>query len=330
MRRLEPLPEHLAQRPFTVAEARRAGVTAARTRARDLWTPSREIRLPRTVTFELLESCRAHTAVTRGGFVSHITAAKLHRLYLPNRFDDVATLDLARPKGDPEPRRREVTGRRLLLEPSDIVSIAGVPLTSVQRTLIDIAPLLSLDELVVIGDQIVCEHDRNFGPPKVAMVKLAVLNAYIAQHAGSRGMPRLRAAMELVRVGADSPPETRLRLIIARSPLPDFAPNLEIHDAKGKARVAPDLACKEYKTCAEYDGLHHFSAEQQAKDHDRDFITQALGWHQVLINNDDMRGGERVVVTKIARMLVRGGWPDPQNLAGRSLRGALNTRKDFE
>jgi len=282
------------------------------------------------MNFELLESCRAHVAVTRSGVVSHITAAKLHGLYLPARFDDMQTLDLARPKGESEPRRREVSGRRLLLEPFDIVSIGGVPITSVQRTLIDIAPLLSLDELVVVGDQIVCEHDRSYGPPKIAMVKLEALNAYIACHAGSRGMRMLRTAMELVRVGSDSPPETRLRLMIARSPLPVFETNVEIHDAHGNARVAPDLACRKYKTCAEYDGIHHFSAEQQAKDHDRDFITQSLGWHQVLINKEDLRGGELVVVTKFARMLVRGGWPDPQNLAGRSLRGALNTRKDFE
>ena len=58
-------------------------------------------------------------------------------------------------------------------------------------------------------------------------------------------------------------------------------------------------------------------------------MTASLGWHQVLINNDDFRSGELVVVTKIARMLKLGGWPDPQNLAGSSLQGHLNTRRDF-
>jgi len=42
-----------------------------------------------------------------------------------------------------------------------------------------------------------------------------------------------------------------------------------------------------------------------------------------------MKNGSLVVVTKIARMLVRGGWPDPHNLAKQSLRGELHTRKDF-
>lgn len=135
--------------------------------------------------------------------------------------------------------------------------------------------------------------------------------------------------MDLVRVGADSPPETRLRLIIERSPLPKFEPNVEILNPEGTSVVAPDLACEEYKTCAEYDGRHHFTPAQQTKDHDRDFVTASQGWHQVLINKDDMNAGELVVVTKLARMLVRGGWPDPQNLAGQSLLGALNSRRDF-
>ncbi|PYI67858.1 hypothetical protein CVV68_08305 [Arthrobacter livingstonensis] len=207
--------------------------------------------------------------------------------------------------------------------------IRGVPATSVQRTLLDIAPLLSVEELVVVADQMVCAHHYSFGPVKIAMVELGDLNNYVARHAGMRAMRKVRAAMELVRVGSDSPPETRLRLLISMSPLPIFECNFELKDDNGKGRIAPDLACRRYRTCAEYDGAHHFSPDQQSKDHDRDFITKSLGWHQVLINKDDMAKGKLVVVTKIARMLVLGGWPDPQNLACRSLRGELHTRKDF-
>ena len=142
-------------------------------------------------------------------------------------------------------------------------------------------------------------------------------------------MKRLRAAMEMVRVGSDSPPETRLRLMIMRSPLPEFETNVEILDAEGRGKVAPDLACKKYRTCAEYDGGHHFTPAQQQRDHDRDYCTASLGWRQVPINKEDLKSGERVVITKIARMLVVAGWPDPQGLAGRSLEGLLNTRKDL-
>lgn len=213
---------------------------------------------------------------------------------------------------------------------SDVQVVGGVPVTSVQRTFLDLAPLLALDELVVIGDQIVCEHKRSYGPSRAAMVELAVLNAYIEAHSGARSLRRIRRAMDLVRVGADSPPETRLRLLIQRSGLPIFEPNCELLDADGNPLVSPDLACEKYRTCVEYDGNHHFTPEQQGKDHDRDFITKSLGWHQVLINKEDMAASGRVAVTKIARMLVRGGWPDPENLAGQSLRGLLGTRRDMD
>ncbi|MDO5753748.1 endonuclease domain-containing protein [Arthrobacter sp.] len=228
-----------------------------------------------------------------------------------------------------QPRRRGINGHLLTLGPEDVVHIAGVPVTSLQRTLLDIAAKLSIDELVAVGDQIVCAHHRSFGRQTWPKVQLDVLKLYVARHSGARGMSRLKAAMELVRVGADSPRETMLRLIIARSALPNFEHNVEIRDAAGRGMVGPDLGCEEYKTCIEYDGKHHFTSEQQMKDHDRDFVTKSLGWHQVLINNDDIRSGEWVVVTKIARMLKLGGWSDPQNLAGQSLEGRLNTRRDF-
>lgn len=286
--------------------------------------------MPRGLPLDLLESCRAYIAVTPSGFISHITAAKIHALYLPSRLDTSMTMDVSRRVGEPQPRRKHVKGHGLALGPGDLVRIGGVPVTSVRRTFLDLAPLLSVDELVAIGDQIICSHTGSCVPAKIAMVEPSVLNAYIAEHAGSRGMCKLRTALELLRVGADSPPESRLRLMIARSPLPDFEHNVEICDAAGNALVGPDLACKEFRTCAEYDGGHHFTPGQQSKDHDRDFVTRSLGWHQVLLNKDDMRAGELVVVTKLARMLKLGGWPDPEDLAGRSLLGVLNTRKTFE
>lgn len=329
MDKFKPLPLHLSTRPFTMVEARHAGISRGRSRRSDLWTPTRGIRVPKDAPYSLLESCRAYTAVTSSGVVSHLSAATLHGLYLPRRFEELPVLDVATPTGVRQPRRKHVKGHVLSLENYDVVHIGGVPVTSVLRTLLDIAPMLTIDELVAVGDQIVCEHHRSFGRQLWPSVQLDMLKLYCEQHSGARGMRRLRAAMDLVRVGSDSPRETMLRLIIARSELPVFEHNVEIRDAAGCGKVGPDLACEEFKTCVEYDGKHHFTPAQQAKDHDRDFVTKSLGWHQVLINNDDIRAGEMVVVTKIARMLKHGGWPDPQNLAGRSLQGHLNTRRDF-
>lgn len=329
MRKPSKLPPELARLPFTVEQARGASVPKARMQASDLWTPSRSIRAHKGAVFDLVESCRPYTQVTASGAISHITAARIHGLFLPPRCENEGVLHLSRPKGVAEPKRKHVVGHRLLLPPADVADIQGVPVTTLQRTLLDIAPLLTLDELVVIGDQLVCEHCWDYRPPQLAKVPLDALNAYLCDHPGSRAIKKLRAAMELVRIGADSPPETRLRLMISRSPLPNFEPNMVLRNLAGKEKVHPDLGCEEYRTCIEYDGDHHTTAEQLSKDHDRNFITESLGWHQVLINKDDLRMGEHVVISKIARKLVQGGWPDPEKLAERSLLGSLGTRKDF-
>lgn len=329
MRKPQPLPSNLAGRPFTLAQAREAGLSRSRTRASDLWTPGRGIRLPRNTDFSLLESCRALTSVTPSSAVSHITAAQLHGLRLPSRYKNVGDIHLSKNLGSGQPRRRHVVGHELLLETGDVVLLDGVPATSVQRTLMDLAPILSMDELVAVADQIVCAHDFSFSPVKIPMVEIGELKAYVARHAGFRGLCKLQDALELVRVGADSTPETELRLVLGRSPLPEFVCNFEIKGSSGAGKVAPDLACPKFRTCAEYDGAHHFSPTQQGKDHDRNFVTESLGWHQALINKHDMENSGFVAVTKIARMLVLGGWDDPHGLSERSLLGELNTRKDL-
>lgn len=329
MRSPEQLPSHLARAPFTVEQARRARISRKRTRFRDLSIPSRGLRRPLSAPYDLLSMCRALTSVTPNGVISHVTAARIHGLYLPARLETQTTLDVSRRIGEALPRRRGVHGRRLALGPHDVGMFGGVPVTSVQRTLLDLAALLSVNELVVVADQIVCEHHGRCVPPKFPMVALGELKSYIDRHAGARGMGRLRAAMEMVRIGSDSAQETWLRLIITKSSLPNFEPGLEIKNAAGEPLVEPDLACEKYRTCAEYDGAHHFTSEQQSRDHDRNFLTASLGWHQVLINKDDMRAGSEVAIAKIARMLVRGGWDDPQNLAGGSLLGTQRKRRGF-
>ena len=284
--------------------------------------------MPQGMNVSLLDSCRAITSVTDSSLISHITAAKLHQFRLPLRYLTNEEIHLSKNLGQGRPQRSRVHGHELSLTARDYAMVEGIPVTSVQRTLVDIAAILTVNELVAVADQIVCAHNLHFGPRKLPLVEISELNAYIAQHPHQRGIRTLTAAMKLVRVGADSAPETQLRLSIQRSGLPEFICNFEIRDNAGNPKIAPDLSCPRYRTCAEYDGAHHLSAEQQSKDHDRNFLTSTLGWHQAVINKNDMGNGARVAIIKIARMLVLGGWNDPENLAKGSLLGQLHVRKD--
>lgn len=259
MRTPDPLPMSIANVPFTLDSALRYGVSVRRTRASDLRIPSRSIRVPKNADFTLFDSCRALTAATPHAVITHLTAARLYGFYLPWRFREQGEFDLAKWAGQARPRRKNVHGREMKWNPRDIGELAGVPITSEQRTLLDIAPLLSVDELVAIADQLVCEHHRSFGYQKYPTVSLATLRTYIAQNRNHRGVRKLDEAIKLVEVGSDSPKETELRLLIGRWQLPLFSHNVEIRNPAGEGKVGPDLACEEYKTCAEYDGEHHFS-----------------------------------------------------------------------
>lgn len=294
--------------PFTLTEGLAAGLTRGRLRGRDLQASSRSVRLPRTGEPTIIEHCQPYVQLLPGAIVSHGTAAQIHGLMLPTRLEADPIIHLSRRPSDAVPRRRNVSGHRLALTDAEVVTVAGLSVTSVQRTWLDLATMLSVEELVVAGDHIVSEYRRTYGPPKYALVPLAALTAYVESKRWLPNLQRARTALDLVRVGVDSPPETWLRLLLHRAGLPEFVPNFPVLDRSGRPVVWTDLACERYRTCLEYDGGHHLSPEQQSSDNLRDLATTEAGWFQVKISRDDFRRGEAFVVGKVRRGLMLGGW----------------------
>ena len=308
--RRHPLPPDLTV-PFTVPEGLAAGLTRDRLRGKDLLTSSRAIRVPLAGKPTLVERCRPYVELLPGAVVSHVTAAMIHGLPLPARVEADRTVHLSRTPSDAVPRRRNISGHRLTLATSEVVSVAGIQVTSVARTWMDLAGLLSVDELVVAGDHIVSEYRRSFGPPRTAIVPLVELTAYVESKRWLPDVRRSRTALGLVRVGVDSPPESWLRLMLHHAGLPEFVPNFPVPGGNGRPAVWVDLACSRFRTCLEYDGGHHLTPEQQSSDQLRDLATAEAGWVQVKISRDDFRRGKQFVVDKVRRGLVLGGWrPD--------------------
>ena len=302
------LPGKLAQQSFTYRAGLMAGASVSRMRARDLTAPSREIRVPKASTQPLLDRVRPYTSLGVENCVSHVTAAQIHAMPLPWFDDDIRTLHLSRPAGSAQPRRRGVAGHCTTLASTDIMMVQGVPVTTPARTFLDLATVLRLDDLVAVADHLICEHDRHFGPPKRAIVSAGELRAYICGFHHVPGLAKAKKALELMRVGVDSPPETRLRLILHRSGLPEFMPNCKVSGGPGEFDVGPDLACKEYKVCSEYEGEIHQTTEKQLYDRNRDERTRARGWVQVKVYNADMKRGDAHVVAMFERALRQQGW----------------------
>ena len=230
-----PLPAELAARSFTIGEGRLSGISAWRAKAKDIHVPSRGIRVPAGKEQSLLERARPYTRLGTPDAVSFYSAALIHAFKLPSAATAGSTpsgglLHLTR-DGSTAPRRRGVVGHRSKLESGDIVTLQGVPVTSIPRTLLDLAGTgtLTLEDLVVVVDDLICEHVR-YQHPRTARIALGELLRYTASRGPAPGIPRLRKALGLARVGADSPPETRLRLLFARSGLPAFEPDFMLLD----------------------------------------------------------------------------------------------------
>jgi very-short-patch-repair endonuclease len=90
--------------------------------------------------------------------------------------------------------------------------------------------------------------------------------------------------------------------------LPAFAPNCRVDDVLRRP-VWTDLGNVRYRTCIEYEGLHHLAPEQQAKDAYRDQRVADAGWRQVRINRIDMERGSEWVVSRVMHTLRKQGWP---------------------
>jgi hypothetical protein len=335
MSRLSPLPEEISGRPFVVPEATLAGVTASRLLGPDLHRPSRGIRVPTSCRPDLATLARSHTGFDAASFACLISAAEILRIPLPPwaefqpddggpvtavvepvpwgkktgpHFQEPGRfLHLARRGGGTLPRRKGVAGHRLRIRDGDLIEIDGLRLTSVARTWVDLGSVLPIDDVVVAGDAIVSEHARSFGPPKVVMVPLGELRDFVDNANGIHGVRKARIALDLLRVGVDSPPETKLRLLLDDAGLPEFTPNCRVDDAVRRP-VWTDLGCERFRTCIEYDGLHHLAPEQQALDAYRDQRVAEAGWRQVKINRIDMEHGPEWVASRVKHALRKQGW----------------------
>ncbi len=283
-----------------------AGATLSRLTALDLSIPSREIRVPRGRQQSLLERVRPYTVLCGESCASHMTAAQRHGIPLPWLDANIKIIHLTRPAGSAQPRRKNVAGQTNTLVPGDIMFMDGVPVTTPARTFLDLSALLGLDDLVAVADFLFCEHDRPFEPPKIAIVQAATVRRSIGSKHHVRGFAKAAAAVELMRVGVDSPPETKLWLRLRRAGLSDFTTNFAI---AGDPEVCPDLACEEDKTSAQSEGEIHKTTQKQLFDRNRDERSAARGWLLVKVYSTDLRRGEAYVEKMFKQALRQQGWP---------------------
>lgn len=251
---------------------------------------------------------RPFTEVNELCAASHVTAAELHSL--PQRRRDGASdvYHLIRPEGAAHLDRPHVIVHRMKLYGDEVTTMDGVPITTPERTWLDMAELLSVDEIVAMGDSCVRVPRAEFEGRDTSLCTIADLQRMIDRHKGKRGLRKAKEAIELIRVGADSAQETMLRLAIVRAGLPEPELNAPIITDDGCRHHQPDLSYRKYRIGIEYEGEHHGDESQIARDIARSERYAALGWTEVRISKRHMVNDAKPAAAKVLVALAQAGW----------------------
>ncbi|RAM37135.1 hypothetical protein DBZ45_11955 [Arthrobacter globiformis] len=179
-----PMPPQLPNGSFLVDDAARLGLSVKQLTRDGIFAPSRGIRVPLHSTGSVADNVRAYSRLDPTCVLTHSTSARIFCICLPGWMDRDWRIHMARPADGCKPRRRNVVGHQLSFKPGEVVMFDGVRLTSPARTWLDLAALLSIDELVAAGDSIVVEHGEDFPVPRQALAAIADLKGIVGRHPG--------------------------------------------------------------------------------------------------------------------------------------------------
>lgn len=309
MPRLVPLPPSLAGRAFRVADGREAGLTLGRLRSGDLAAPFHGVRVAATRDLALVERCQAYaTRMRPGQFFSHLTAARLWGAPLPTAFGPDEPLHVSSCAPQRPPHTRGVIGHDLPAGRARPTSRYGLPVATPADAWLQLAGLLPPAELVVVGDHLVLDpylFDPVDPRPYASIDALAeALEAF-----RGRGKRAAVAAVARVRAGAESRPETLLRLLLVDAGLPEPQLNLVLTDPTGRFLGRVDMVYPEWRVVVEYDGdQHRTSSRQYDRDLSRLDAIRRAGWNVIRVRKFGLFERPDLTVAEVRAALNAGGY----------------------
>jgi hypothetical protein len=177
--------------------------------------------------------------------------------------------------------------------------IRGVPLLRAERTFVDSATMLSIPELIRVGDWLVATDQTDL---------LTLRGFVVGSHLD--GVQRARRAAEFVREAVESPRETDVRVALMRSGLPEPEINTNIMDDRGAFLARGDMVYRQWNVLVEYDGWQHErDASQRQRDHLRREALEAAGWRVIVVTIADMQQPDLIAARVRQALIARGYRP---------------------
>jgi very-short-patch-repair endonuclease len=229
----------------------------------------------------------------RRGVAAGLSAAALHG----SRWIDAtepAELNQASRSGP-----AEIHIRSDELWPDEVVLIRSIPATSPARTAFDLGRLKGITTAVIRVDALL----------QATHLKIVDVEALLLRHKGVRGTVDLRQVLRLADPGAESPQETRLRLVLTDAGLRPTHTQIDVFD-HGFFVGRLDMGWPQWKVGVQYDGFQHWTDPQQrTRDIDQDVAYRDLGWRIVRVGADLMKHRQASVIGRTLTALRAAGAP---------------------
>jgi hypothetical protein len=280
--------------PFIGTDAVASGRISRRQLARRYTAVYRNVYLDKEV--QLTAVTRAKAAwlwANRDATLAGLSASAMH---------GSGWIDAAEPA---ELMRRGDEGRGILIHrdrliDDEICVIAGMPTTTAARTAYDLGRRDGLTRAVIRLDALA----NSTGLDRCAV------DALVQRHKGARGVVQLRRAVDLMDGGAESPQETRTRLLLTAAGFPRPQTQIVVCDQFGYFIGRIDMGWREWRVGVEYDGPQHWTnPERHARDIDRLAELQAEGWLIVRVSRDILRYRPDVFLVRVREAMRTAGWP---------------------
>ena len=278
-------------RPFTTAQARAAGITAGQLRSQRFRRLHHSVHVAAGVP--LSSTTRARAALLlfpEGAHIGFALAAELYGVPVPRGLPITVIVPA-------EAHRRRHGALRCVVRRSPSGVVRGVPAASPEALFEQLAEVLGFVDLVVAGDALLHRE----------LTTVARLRQCLEQSARP-GAGRALRSLPWLRVGAESPPETRLRLLLQLAGLPALETQVKIYSPDGRLLQRHDLGHRRAKVAVEYNGKHHVEIiEQWERDIERHEVSDDLDWRTITVISAGLNREPARTIERVARALRQRG-----------------------
>ncbi|WP_375430906.1 hypothetical protein [uncultured Friedmanniella sp.] len=231
--------------------------------------------------------------------VSHVSAAVLYGLPVPpGPLDHVQVTSAGAASG----RRGHVHRYAAPLAEGEIAVVAGLPVTSLARTVVDLGRTLPFADAVAAADAAL----------RTGLDRTEV-EQVLARAAGRPGVATARRVVAFADARSESAGESHSRVVLHAIGLPPSSLQYEVVDANGRVIARCDFGWEEHRTVGEFDGLVKYGrllkpgqtvGEVVHGEKHREDSVRDLGYAMVRWGSSDLQR-ERVLGDRLRRAFAR-------------------------